>query len=841
MWRVGDAMSPGHLEPTRLIARSPLPSVNVIIPNHNGQASLATCLSSVLSLDYPADRLWVTVVDNHSTDGSLQLLQQFFPAAQTVALSRDAGSAAACNRGVQQFSSDLVAFLCPTVRVDRLWLRALVDALQDDPQRSCVSSLILDDDGTNVRFAGGEVTFAGQAVLSGRGLPFEPNRLRPVRSILFPNRAAMLLQRPLFLRCGGFDEDYYDALCDVDLGWRLWVLGKQVHLVQDSIAYDGQPLIDPRALPYRDRVTAERNAIWSMVKNYEEQHLRRLLPLATLLASQRADATIPKTYPPAHADAKAETKLSPAAAAILAGLREAGQGWSPMLARRHIVQMRRQRPDREIFARFPVARTPPTFPGRAYGVMQKNLLSTVEVNDVVGPKRIPSLLVLSPDPLGPHLTPAAARCWQIAGSLAEEMGVSLGAPPPIAQENPALRLYTYDAQDEAGLLRLATAADAVLAPAALVAKLPCLHDLGKPLLVDLGDTFIGERLARAAHHPPAVQQKLGWEAVANLDIAALAGDYFIACNERQRDLWLGVLWSHGRINPLTYADDTALNKLVAIVPPGVPNRPPKPSGPALKGAIPGISAEDRLILWPETIRDSGGPGLLLEIVSSLAMERPHLKLCFFAEEEGASPEADDLRRLADELGLLEKNVFFLTPPPYNERWQALLDADLAVHLQQNRLETGFACRTGLFDAIWASLPLIVSPGDKLAHWVETHELGRVVDAQDREGCEAALLALLDDSDFRERARPRFRALAGELAWENQIRPIVEFMYEPELAADALIVGDATRLAAGAREYPQAMQRTVQFWQDQVEQRDELIERLANHRLVRWLGILREQE
>jgi len=824
-----------------LIARSPLPSVNVIIPNRNGQSSLATCLSSVLSLDYPADRLWVTVVDCHSTDGSLRLLHESFPAVQTIALSRDVGPSAAGNRGVQQFPSDLVAFLSPTVRVDRLWLRSLVAALQDDPQRSCVSSVILDEDGTNVRFAGGEITFSGHAVIPGRGVPFEPNPLRPIRPILFPNRAAMLLQRPLFLGCGGFDEDYYAALCDVDLGWRLWVLGKQVHLVQDSIAYDGQALLEPEALPYRDRVIVERNAVWSMVKNYEEQHLRRLLPLATLLASQRAHAAIPQTYPPAQNGTEAETKVSPAVAAILAGLREAGNGWSQMLARRHIVQLRRQRPDREIFARFPVARTPPSFPGREYGVMQKNLLSTVEVNDVVGHKRTPSLLVLSPDPLGSHLTRAATRCWEIAGSLAEEMGVLLAAPDPITQENPALRLYTYDAQEEATLLRLATAADAVLAPASLVAQLPCLHNLGKPLIVDLGDTFIGEGLARAAHQPPAVQQKLGWEAVANLDIAALAGDFFIAGNERQRDLWLGVLWSHGRINPLTYADERALNRLVAIVPPGVPGEPPHPAEPTLKGVYPGISAEDRLILWPESIQDTSGPGLLLEILSELIAERPHIKLCFLVEEEGESPEADDLRRMADQFGLLEKNAFFLAPLPYNERQRYLLEADFVVHLQQSRIETGFACRTGLLNAIWASLPLVVSPGDPLADWVSTHELGHVVDADDREGWAKALISLLDDPDFRERARPRFQALAGELAWENQIRPIVEFMYEPELAADALVVGDATRLAAGAREYPQALQRTVQFWQDQVEQRDELIERIAKHRLVRWLGILREQE
>jgi hypothetical protein len=98
----------------------------------------------------------------------------------------------------------------------------------------------------------------------------------------------MLVDRALFLTLGGFDEDYFAVYEDVDLGWRLWLSGHRVALATDSIAYHrGHSTLASQGSA-KMRYLMHRNALLTIVKNYEEAAVRRLLPLALILAIKRA-------------------------------------------------------------------------------------------------------------------------------------------------------------------------------------------------------------------------------------------------------------------------------------------------------------------------------------------------------------------------------------------------------------------------------------------------------------------------------------------------------------------------------------------------------------------------
>src|SRR5439155_7651017 len=96
--------------------------------------------------------------------------------------------------------------------------------------------------------------------------------------LLFACGGSMLVQRDVFLAVGGFDPDYFAFFEDVDLGWRLWLLGYRVTLTPSAITYHrhhGTTNVIPN---HRVHVLYERNALYTIYKNYDEEHLDRILP-----------------------------------------------------------------------------------------------------------------------------------------------------------------------------------------------------------------------------------------------------------------------------------------------------------------------------------------------------------------------------------------------------------------------------------------------------------------------------------------------------------------------------------------------------------------------------------
>src|SRR5438045_745500 len=81
------------------------------------------------------------------------------------------------------------------------------------------------------------------------------------RPTLFACGGAMAVRRDVYLDCGGFDETYFAFFEDVDLGWRLWVLGYEVLLAPQAIAYHRGHATGSRIPAHQRRVLYERNAL----------------------------------------------------------------------------------------------------------------------------------------------------------------------------------------------------------------------------------------------------------------------------------------------------------------------------------------------------------------------------------------------------------------------------------------------------------------------------------------------------------------------------------------------------------------------------------------------------
>ncbi len=348
--------------------------VTIIIPNLNGRRHLPRCLES-LKLTTGVD-FEVLVVDNGSSDGSLEWIRENHREVSVLALGENRGFSGALMSGVRRSERPLVCFLNNDTEVRQDWLEHLVRTLNSDPEIGAVSStLFYMHDPDLINFAGGEMTRPGYGYQGRLGWPRAALEGRDeVEETLFPSGAAMLISRRLLLDCGGLDEELYPIYHeDVDLGWRLWLMGYRVVITRKSVVlhHEGGDT-GPRAGAERIARLGFRHSIRCSLKNYET---RRLLPVLGALMASQFLARLSAPASPTGNIPRGLLFLPRAIPGLLSGARTAGGiitgAWRWNLARigdtrrqRRFIQSRRRRQDRELFQRG-LIRSRPWFPFQA--------------------------------------------------------------------------------------------------------------------------------------------------------------------------------------------------------------------------------------------------------------------------------------------------------------------------------------------------------------------------------------------------------------------------------------------------------------------------------------------
>jgi hypothetical protein len=193
----------------------------VVVPNWNGRRWLPGLLDSLAAQTRAPDEL--VVVDNGSTDGSLELLRE--RGVTVVALGRNTGFACAANRGIEAVAAEAVALVNTDVELEPDWLeRALARLEADEALASVATKMVLLDDPTMLDDAGDELRRDGVAHQRGHGRRDDGRWDRPGEAFSACAGAA-LYRRAAVLAAGGFDERLFSYLEDVDLGLRLRLAG----------------------------------------------------------------------------------------------------------------------------------------------------------------------------------------------------------------------------------------------------------------------------------------------------------------------------------------------------------------------------------------------------------------------------------------------------------------------------------------------------------------------------------------------------------------------------------------------------------------------------------------
>ncbi len=202
--------------------------VDLIIPTYNGREHLRTCLLAVQKKS--ASGVRVVVVDDGSTDDTDRMMSTEFPEFDYLRLPGNQGFAAACNAGIAAGSAEFVALLNNDAIPEPDWLAGLLAGMERHPHAAALASKILLADGSGRIHAAGD-TFSWAGLPNSRGVWERDEGQYDTEESVFSACAAAALYRREALNDAGringdpFDADFFMYCEDIDLGWRLRLLG----------------------------------------------------------------------------------------------------------------------------------------------------------------------------------------------------------------------------------------------------------------------------------------------------------------------------------------------------------------------------------------------------------------------------------------------------------------------------------------------------------------------------------------------------------------------------------------------------------------------------------------
>lgn len=190
-----------------------------MIVNWNGRDLLPDCLGSLAEQTRAPDE--VVLVDNGSSDGSVEVARRLLPSVRVVELGRDLGFAAANNRGIEAATGDLVVLLNNDTWATSTFLEALVAAAERDPRIGMVAPKILSWYDPTVIDSVGGLLLEPEGIGQGRGRgETDYGQYDHVREILMPSGCAALYRRDMLDEIGLFPESFFAYCEDADLGLR---------------------------------------------------------------------------------------------------------------------------------------------------------------------------------------------------------------------------------------------------------------------------------------------------------------------------------------------------------------------------------------------------------------------------------------------------------------------------------------------------------------------------------------------------------------------------------------------------------------------------------------------
>ena len=208
----------------------------IIVPNWNGKESLGVCLDSLLSQSINST---IIVVENASTDGSLEYIKNSYPEVELVVNKRNLGFAGGVNSGIRralELKCDALALFNNDAVAEKDWLKNLTVAMEGSSNVGLVAPKILSKFEKKLDSAGDMYTSWGLPYPKGRKESDDGQYDKP-GNIFSASGGASLYRASMLKEIGLFDDDFFAYYEDVDISFRAQLAGWKIMYEPSAIAY----------------------------------------------------------------------------------------------------------------------------------------------------------------------------------------------------------------------------------------------------------------------------------------------------------------------------------------------------------------------------------------------------------------------------------------------------------------------------------------------------------------------------------------------------------------------------------------------------------------------------
>lgn len=246
--------------------------VSIVIPHWNNIDILSECLQSISSTEFPD--VEIIIVDNASTDNSVQWVKSNYPNIQLIENDKNHGYAGGCNIGADSASGEYLIFLNNDTIQEKNWISVLVNTMKSNPEVAALQPKILNYYDRNIfDYAGGSgghmdiycFPFARGRLFSSQET--DKGQYDNKEKCFWASGTCIMVRKDLFRKAGGFDETFFAHMEEIDLCWRLYAMGFKVWADSNAIVYHKNALTLPM-YTHKKYYLNHRNSLLMLFSNY---------------------------------------------------------------------------------------------------------------------------------------------------------------------------------------------------------------------------------------------------------------------------------------------------------------------------------------------------------------------------------------------------------------------------------------------------------------------------------------------------------------------------------------------------------------------------------------------
>ena len=263
-----------------------LPLVSIVVSNYNGWKFnlLRMCLDSVLKIDYP--NFEVILVDNASTDGSVEFCRELFgsgPRFKIVANTENIYSQG-LNKGIEVSKGKYIVFFNNDIKVDSNYLTRLIKVLEMDESIALAQGKLLSyNEPHRIDSVGETMDIYGNPTTIGKG-EVDNGQYEKISEILSASGSASVVRRCVLDEIGEFDSKFYIGYEDMDISLRARLKGYKVVYIPEAIVYHKRTATDNvNEIRVKVKHHFNKNRLATLIKNYGLKNLLVVLPINLLL------------------------------------------------------------------------------------------------------------------------------------------------------------------------------------------------------------------------------------------------------------------------------------------------------------------------------------------------------------------------------------------------------------------------------------------------------------------------------------------------------------------------------------------------------------------------------